>query len=83
MLKQIRAAIGINVLSIPHRLGSSFVMVIGIAGVVAVLTSVLTMVNGLSSVLLASGRSDRAIVLAKGATAEASSALPRNAGSIA
>lgn len=82
MLKQIRAGIGINVLSIPHRLGSSFVMVIGIAGVVAVLTSVLTMANGLSSVLLASGRSDRAIVLAKGATAEASSALPRNTASI-
>lgn len=82
MLKQLRASIGMNVLSIRHRLGSSFVMVIGIAGVVSVLTSVLTLANGLSSALLASGRSDRAIVLAKGATAEASSALPRKAASI-
>jgi len=82
ILKQIRASIGMNVLSIPHRLGSSYVMVIGIAGVVAVLISVLTMANGLSSMLLASGRSDRAIVLAKGATAEAASALPRNVASI-
>lgn len=71
-----------NVLSIPGRLGSSCVMVIGIAGVVAVLISVLALANGLSSMLLASGRSDRAIVLAKGATAEALSALPRNAASI-
>jgi putative ABC transport system permease protein len=82
ILKQVRAGIGMGVLSIPGRLGSSFVMVIGIAGVVAVLISVLTMANGLSSILLASGRSDRAIVLAKGATAEAWSALPPNSASI-
>jgi putative ABC transport system permease protein len=82
ILKQVRAGIGMNVLSIPNRLGSSFVMVIGIAGVVAVLISVLTVANGLSSVLLASGRSDRAIVIANGAIAEATSALPLNSASI-
>jgi putative ABC transport system permease protein len=68
----------LNLQSIPSRLGSSSVMIIGIAGVVGVLVSILTMATGLSSTLLASGRPDRAIVLHGGANGEAASGLARD-----
>ena len=45
-LSQITAISAMNLRSVPQRLGTSFVIVIGIAGVVAVLLSVLAMATG-------------------------------------
>jgi putative ABC transport system permease protein len=78
-LKQMLAVTGMNVRSIPQRLGSSLVVVIGIAGVVGVLVSVMTMAGSLSGTLIATGRADRAIVLRSGATSEIGSTLPQDA----
>jgi putative ABC transport system permease protein len=68
-----------NLRSLPQRLGTSIVIVIGIAGVVAVLISVLAMSTGMLKTMENTGRNDRAIVLRNGSAAEASSALPRDA----
>ena len=45
-LNQIAAVSAMNIRSLPQRLGTSSVVVIGIAGVVAVLLSVLAMSTG-------------------------------------
>jgi putative ABC transport system permease protein len=63
MLKQILAITAMNVRSIPERWGPSLVIVIGLAGVVAVFTALLAMANGFSSTLQSAGREDNAIVL--------------------
>jgi putative ABC transport system permease protein len=64
-----------NLRSVPQRIGSSSVIVIGIAGVVAVLLSVFGLTRSLSGAVLATGSPDRAIVLRAGATGEFSSTL--------
>lgn len=66
-----------NLLSIPSRLGSSLVIVIGIAGVVAVLVAMLSMATGLESTLRATGAPDRVVILRGGTTAELTSFLDR------
>lgn len=63
MIKQILAITAMNVRSIPERWGPSLVIVIGLAGVVAVFTALLAMANGFSSTLQSAGRGDNAIVL--------------------
>src|SRR6185312_14122641 len=63
---------------IPHRLGSSLVIVVGIAGVVAVLLPVLAMYVGFRNTIRGDGRPDRAIVLSHDATTEYDSGLPRD-----
>lgn len=68
-----------NLRSIPSRLGASLVICVGIAGVVAVLTSVLTMARGLSDTLASAGEPDRVLVFRKGAIAESLSSLSRDA----
>jgi putative ABC transport system permease protein len=79
MLKQIGAVTWMNVTSIPQRLGSSSVIIIGIAGVVAVLISVLAMATGFKHTVLGTGRDDRAIVLRGGSDSELASTLSREA----
>jgi putative ABC transport system permease protein len=59
------------------RLGNSLAIVVGIAGVVAVLISVLAMFEGFRSSIQGDGRADRAIVLTRGATTEYDSRLSR------
>ena len=63
MFKQILAITAMNVRSIPERWGPSLVIVIGLAGVVAVFTALLAMANGFSSTLQSAGRAENAIVL--------------------
>ena len=75
-LRQIAAVSAMNLRSIPQRLGSSTVVVIGIAGVVGVVVSVLTMAGSLSGTLISTGHEDRAIVMRNGATSEIASSLP-------
>lgn len=78
MFRQIRAVTAMNFRSLPQRASTSLVIVIGIAGVVAVLVSVLAMSTGLIRTLENSGREDRAIVMRNGSVAETSSALDRD-----
>jgi putative ABC transport system permease protein len=79
LFKQIGAVAVMNFKSLPHRLGTSIVIVIGIAGVVAVLVSVLAMSTGMIQTMEHSGRDDRAIVMRNGSASETGSALGRDA----
>lgn len=75
LFRQTRAVTGMSLKSIPQRLGSSTVIVIGIAGVVGVLVSVLGMARSFSDAMISTGHDDRAIVLRTGSNAEVSSVL--------
>ena len=79
LFKQIGAVTLMNFKSLPHRVGTSIVIVIGIAGVVGVLISVLAMSTGMLETMEHSGRDDRAIVLRNGSASEMGSALGRDA----
>ena len=78
MFKQLTAIILMSLQTLPQRIGASSVIVIGIAGVVAVLISVLAMGAGFKHTLADSGRSDRVIVLRGGSDAELNSNLTRS-----
>ena len=78
MLSQIVAVTGINVRSIPQRWAPSLVIVIGLAGVVAVFTALLAMAVGFETTLKAAGRKDVALVLRGGSDAEINSGLGRD-----
>jgi putative ABC transport system permease protein len=67
-----------NLRNIPQRLGSSLVIVIGIAGVVGVLVPILAMTLNFRSTIQGDGRADRAIVLSRNATEEGGSSLTRD-----
>ena len=77
MIKQLLAVISMSLQTLPQRIGGSSVIVIGIAGVVAVLVSVLAMGAGFRHTLADSGRLDRVIILRGGSDAELSSNLTR------
>ncbi len=74
-MKQIFAIIWMNLRAVPQRAGSSLVIVIGIAGVVAVLVALLAMAQGFGATLKATGKADRVMFLSAGVTAELSSVL--------
>lgn len=79
VLRQIGSVTAVNLRSLPQRVGTSLVIIIGIAGVVAVLISVLAMSTGMLKTMSNAGRDDRALVLRNGSAAEASSALALDA----
>jgi putative ABC transport system permease protein len=79
LFRQIGAVTAMNLRSLPQRVGTSLVIVIGIAGVVGVLISVLAMSTGMIRTMKNSGREDRAIVMRNGSASESGSALPRDA----
>jgi putative ABC transport system permease protein len=74
---QILALTATSLRSIPRRLGNSLVIVIGMAGVVAVLISVFAMSVSFRKTIKGDGRADRVIVLANAATEESESNLTR------
>ena len=74
-MRQTAAITAINLQSIPQRIGTSLVICVGIAGVVAVLTTVLAMATGLKATLANAAREDRAIVLGSGSLVEALSSI--------
>jgi putative ABC transport system permease protein len=78
MFRQTAAITGISVRSIPERWAPSLVIVIGLAGVVAVFTALLSMAAGFESTLKATGRTDEAIILRGGSDAELNSAFDRD-----
>src|SRR5512144_2988695 len=77
-LNQITALTFITLSTIPQRLGTSLVIVVGISGVVGVLVSVLAMAEGFRHTLASTGRGDRVIMLRAGSDSELSSGLPRD-----
>src|SRR6266481_3712023 len=78
VLSQALAITGINIKSIPERWASSLVIVIGLAGVVAVFTALLAMATGFESTLKATGRADTALIMRGGSDAELNSAFDRD-----
>ncbi|MBV9913138.1 MAG: ABC transporter permease, partial [Sinobacteraceae bacterium] len=79
MLNQAVAITGISLRSIPQRWAVSLVIIIGLAGVVAVFTALLAMATGFQKTLEATGRTDEAIVLRGGSDVELNSGLEREA----
>lgn len=78
-LQQIAAVVAMNLYTLPRRLGTSLVTVIGIAGVVGVLICILAMAVGFARTVAGTGRPDRVIVLSDGALSESLSSIPREA----
>jgi putative ABC transport system permease protein len=72
-LTQIVAVTSLNLRTIPRRLGSSTVAVIGVAGVVIVFVAVLSMAEGFFAAMDNAGAPDRALVMRGGADDEMSS----------
>jgi putative ABC transport system permease protein len=77
MINQVVQITLMNLRNVPQRLGTSLVVVIGIAGVVGVLVSILAMAEGFRHTLASTGRSDRVIMLRAGSDTELSSGVPR------
>ncbi len=69
------AVTALNLRTIPQRLGSSGVAIVGIAGVVVVLVSVLSIAQGFTAAMQGSGSPLRALVMRSGADSEMTSGL--------
>ncbi|HEY7453763.1 MAG TPA: ABC transporter permease, partial [Thermoleophilaceae bacterium] len=66
-----------NLRNVPTRPGTSLVVIVGIAGVVGVLVSVLAMSEGFRHTLSSTGRPSRVIMLRAGSDSELSSGVAR------
>ena len=75
VLNQIFEITRLNLHNVPSRLGSSSVIVVGIAGVVAVLVGLLAMASGFAAALQNTSDPQRAIVLRDGSNGELSSSV--------
>ncbi len=75
MFGQIFEITVMNLRNIPSRLGSSSVIVVGIAGVVAVLVGLLSMAVGFSRDLESTSLENRAVVMRDGSNSELSSSV--------
>ncbi|HSF99882.1 MAG TPA: ABC transporter permease, partial [Vicinamibacterales bacterium] len=74
-MKQILAVTAMNLRTIPQRIGSSAVAIVGIAGVVVVLVAVLSIAEGFQAVMQNTGDPSRALVMRSGADSEMTSGL--------
>ena len=74
-ISQTLAVSALSVRTIPQRLGSSGVAVVGIAGVVIVFVAVLSIAEGFRAALADAGSPDHAIVMRAGADSEMTSTL--------
>jgi putative ABC transport system permease protein len=75
MFKQILAITTLNLRTVPARLGTSMVIVVGIGGVVGVLIALLAMAEGFKATLASTGRPDRALILRGGSNDELASVM--------
>jgi putative ABC transport system permease protein len=82
VFSQIFAITLMNLRTLPQRWTSSLVIVVGVAGVVAVLVALLSMAQGFASTLQRTGKADRVIVLRGGSNGELSSGLTINQANI-
>jgi putative ABC transport system permease protein len=73
--QQTASVAGVGVSTLTQRLGSSAVIVVGIAGVVAVLVAMLAMAEGYRETLRRTGSEDTALVLRGSSASEVSSVL--------
>ena len=73
--KQAFTVVLIGIYTIPQRLSSAGVAVIGIAGVVVVLVGVLSIAAGFEKAMVNAGQPDRAIVMRQGSDSELSSGI--------
>lgn len=67
----------LNLRTLPNRLAASMVAVVGMAGVVGVLVSVLSIAEGIRTTVAGTGSPDTAIVVRSGSDAEMTSILMR------
>ena len=74
-IRQVLLVTNMNLRSILERSGSSLVIIVGIAGSVAVMVSLLAMAEGLSSTISSTGEEDRVIILRDGSSSELSSGV--------
>lgn len=74
-LKQTLAVMALNIRTIPARLSSSAVAIVGIAGVVVVFVSVLSIASGFSAAMQGTGSRGRALVMRSGADSELTSGV--------
>jgi len=74
---QTRSVASVGVSTLTQRLGSSAVIVVGIAGVVGVLVALLAMAEGYAQTLRNTGSTDTAIVMRGASANEVSSSLSR------
>jgi len=74
-IRQTLAVTALNIRTVPQRLGSSAVAIIGIAGVVVVLVSVLSIAQGFQAAMRGTGSPQRALVMRLGADSEMTSGL--------
>ncbi|MFN8066719.1 MAG: FtsX-like permease family protein [Vicinamibacterales bacterium] len=74
-LRQTLVIMLLNLRTIPQRLNSSAVAIVGIAGVVVVFVSVLSIASGFSMAMQGSGSRGRALVMRSGADSEMTSGL--------
>jgi putative ABC transport system permease protein len=72
------AATRIGIAGLPQRWGASLVVIVGIAGVVAVLVAMLAMGEGFAATLKGTGNDTTAIVLRGGSQAETNSVITRD-----
>lgn len=81
-ISQTLAVTALNLRTIPQRLGSSGVAIVGIAGVVVVFVSVLSIAAGFSAAMEGSGSPSRALVMRSGADSEMTSGIGGNSATI-
>ena len=74
-LRQTIAVLFLNLRTIPSRIGSSIVAIIGIAGVVIVFVSVLSISAGFSAAMSGAGSRERALILRQGSDTEMTSGI--------
>jgi putative ABC transport system permease protein len=74
-IRQVIAVTLVSLRTIPQRLSSSGVAIIGIAGVVVVFVAVLSIGEGFRKTMVNAGRADRALIMRQGADSEMSSGL--------
>src|SRR4051812_7297349 len=77
--RQAASVANVGISTLRQRLGSSAVIVVGIAGVVGVLVALLAMAEGYSETLKKSGSADTAIVMRGASASEVMSVLDRDA----
>ncbi len=76
--RQTLSVAGVGISTLTQRLGASAVIVVGIAGVVAVLVALLSMAEGYAETLRKTGSKDTAIVMRGASASEVSSVLARD-----
>lgn len=82
MFRQVLSITVLNLQQIPSRLGASFVVFVGMAGVVAVTVALLAMARGFEATLAGPAHADRVLILRGGSTLELNGSVPRGDASV-